>query len=303
MYLRRSILISGLSLLLFFCKDKDHASDGQTMLTGSEVVMTDETLIPIIEDQIVVFESEYKAKLNLVAKSETEVVNALLRDSVQVAVLARRLTDQELGAFKQRQIFPQTTHFAVDAVTLIRNRSDNDTLIELQDVIKFVKGQSVPSISGLVFDNINSSTARYIADLAGVDALPENNIFSFNGNEEAIKYIAENKGMVGVVGLNWIAQPPSAISDYINKISVLSVKGIGGSEFVSPTQNNIAENKYPLARDLFVVDCQGFAGLGRGFSAFIAGERGQRIILKSGLLPVRIPGRKIITRNQIQKNQ
>jgi phosphate transport system substrate-binding protein len=36
-----------------------------------------------------------------------------------------------------------------------------------------------------------------------------------------------------------------------------------------------------------------------GFGSFITGERGQRIVLKSGLVPIRFPSRKIITRNQI----
>jgi phosphate transport system substrate-binding protein len=34
-----------------------------------------------------------------------------------------------------------------------------------------------------------------------------------------------------------------------------------------------------------------------GFASFVAGDIGQRIILKSGLLPVRMPGRNIIKSN------
>jgi phosphate transport system substrate-binding protein len=40
-----------------------------------------------------------------------------------------------------------------------------------------------------------------------------------------------------------------------------------------------------------------------GFGSFLSGERGQRIILKSGLLPERTPGRKILIRNTITKNK
>jgi len=36
-----------------------------------------------------------------------------------------------------------------------------------------------------------------------------------------------------------------------------------------------------------------------GFASFVAGDIGQRIILKSGLLPARVPGRKINIRNEI----
>jgi phosphate transport system substrate-binding protein len=39
-----------------------------------------------------------------------------------------------------------------------------------------------------------------------------------------------------------------------------------------------------------------------GFASFVAGDIGQRIILKSGLLPVRIPGRRINIRNKINND-
>ena len=114
------------------------------------------------------------------------------------------------------------------------------------------------------------------------------------------KFVSENNGMIGVIGVNWISEPSSKMLPYLENINVLSVKALNGSSFVSPTQNNIAEGTYPLARDLFIVNCQGYSGLGMGFASFIAGDVGQRIVLKSGLLPVRVPGRKLNVRNEIE---
>ncbi|HEX9979500.1 MAG TPA: substrate-binding domain-containing protein [Flavobacterium sp.] len=282
-------------------RNKEDNSAGQTILAGKATIIADETLVPIIEDQIAVFESEYNADITLTAKPEAEVVNALLNDAEQVAILSRNLTDEEKQRFSHKNIIPRITKFAVDAVAFIRNQNSNDTLIALADVISFMKGNEVENIKGLVFDNPNSSTARYLAGLAGLQQVPEKNIYSFGTNTAAIKYLSENQGMVGVVGLNWLLQPPSDIEEELQNIAVLSVKGTNSEEYVFPTQNSLAEGTYPLARDLFVVNCQGFSGLGMGFASFVAGERGQRIILKSGLLPVRIPGRKIIIRNQINK--
>ena len=72
--------------------------------------------------------------------------------------------------------------------------------------------------------------------------------------------------------------------------------------YVYPSQENIATRKYPLARVLYIINCQGFEGLGIGFASFISGEIGQRIILKSGLAPVREPSRNISIRNKIESN-
>jgi phosphate transport system substrate-binding protein len=166
-----------------------------------------------------------------------------------------------------------------------------------------MQGKPVASIKGLVFDNLNSSTVRYMNSLAGIKAIPEKGVFSFKSNDEVIKYVSENEGMIGVVGVNWLSQPLPAMQKYVDNVTTLGVKGLKGDNYYIPSQNNIAEGKYPLARDLYIINCQGFSGLGMGFASFVAGDVGQRIILKSGLLPVRIPTRKftIIGKDQNDK--
>ena len=288
---------------LYGCKNETSSRQEETILMGTTSIMTDETLTPIIEDQVSVFESSYNAKINLISKSEAEILNALLNDSISIAILSRRLTNEELKIFTNRKIYPKTTGFGTDAVVFIRNSATNDTLIDMSAVIDFLHGKSVPNIKGLVFDNPNSSTVRYLDSVAEISKPRSDGIYSFNNNAEAIKYVAENDGFIGVVGLSWITQPSEELAKLRNKINVLSVRGLKGGDYVSPTQNNIAERKYPLARDLFIVNSQAYAGLGMGFASFITGERGQRIILKSGLLPIRIPGRKITIRNNVEKEK
>jgi phosphate transport system substrate-binding protein len=157
------------------------------------------------------------------------------------------------------------------------------------------------SIKGLVFDNPNSSTVRYMKELSGTKELPSKGIFSFKTNEEVIQFVSENEGMIGVIGVNWLMEPSLKMRPIVDKINILNVKGIGKTDYFAPTQNNLAERKYPLSRDLYIINCQGYSGLGMGFASFIAGEVGQRITLKSGLLPVKMPGRNIKVRKQIEK--
>jgi phosphate transport system substrate-binding protein len=174
-------------------------------------------------------------------------------------------------------------------------------LLALKDVILFMQGSAQTTVKGLVFDNPNSSTARYMNKLAGIEELPKEGVYSFKLNKDVVKFVSENDGMIGIVGLNWLYQPSPDMEGLIKNINVLSVKGEGSEEFVSPTQNNLAEGKYPLARDLYIINCQGSFGLGMGFASFVAGDIGQRIILKAGLLPVRMPPRKVIFKNKSNK--
>ena len=291
------------AVLVFACNQISDKNAKETILKGSTIIYVDETLAPIIEDQVSVFENEYEAKVTLVAKSESETVNSLFKEKAAIAILSRNLSAEELKIFKQRKINPKTTVFATDAIAFIANKNNKDTLVALQDVISFMQGKPVASIKGLVFDNLNSSTVRYMKSLAGINAIPEKGVFSFKSNDEVIKYVSENDGMIGVVGVNWLSQPLPAMQKYVDNVTSLGVKGLKSNNYYIPSQNNIAEGKYPLARDLYIINCQGFSGLGMGFASFVAGDVGQRIILKSGLLPVRIPTRKftIIGKDQNDK--
>lgn len=305
MYRLFKVLIGSIVLPLLFvfsCQKKQQANT-DTIIGGKATIYVDESILPIIEDEQAVFETEYKAKLQLVSQSENEIVNALLKDSAKIAVLTRELSAQEINAFKAKKIYPRTTPVATDAVAFIRNKTAKDTLIVMQDVADFVNGKTFPNIKGLVFDNANSSTVRYLSKVLGTTFVNQKNIFSLKKNEEVIKYVANNEGMVGIIGINWIFQPPLDLQEFVDKVTVLSVQDKNKSEYFFPTQDNLAMGKYPLARHLYIINCQGYSGLGMGFASFLGGERGQRIILKSGLVPERMPGRKIIIRNTITKDK
>jgi len=286
-----------IGVLFVMCNQKEKVNTNkESILKGSATIYVDETLTPIIEDQVAVFESNYDAKINIVSKSETEVIISLFKEKSGIAVLTRNLTVEENKIFEQKKITPKITKFATDAIALIANKSSNDTLIDLRNVIDFLKGKQNSSIKGLVFDNPNSSTVRFMNNLAGLKSIPEKGVYSFKTNQDVIKFVAQNEGMIGVLGVNWLSQPMPEMQEYVDKVNVLGVKSLTGGSYYMPSQNNIAEGKYPLARDLFIVNGQGYTGLGMGFASFVAGDIGQRIVLKSGLLPERIPGRKINVR-------
>ena len=296
--------LSKISILVFLvcvvwnCSKKEEKKT-ETILKGKASIVVDETLVPIIEDQIAVFESYYDAKITVVAKSELEVINSLLKQENNIAVLTRELSENEKKVFEQKKIIPRTTKIAIDAIAFIANKNTKDTLIALKDVVSFIQGKSTEKIKGLVFDNPNSSSVRLLNTIAGIKTMRTNAVYSFKTNQEVLKFVAQNDGMIGVVGVNWLSQPSTSTQEYVDNITVLAVKALSGNGYFEPTQNNLAEGIYPLARDLFIVNCQGNSGLGMGFASFVAGDIGQRIILKSGLLPVTMPGRRLNIRKEI----
>lgn len=293
------ILILGIVISCVKKDKNDPKSD--TIIEGKTTILVDETLMPIVEDQVTIFETQYDAKITLLPKSEKESIIDFTNEKSGIIVLSRELNKEETAIFNQKKIKPRTTAFAIDAITFIKNKKSNDTLIDLKEVIDYLKGTK-NNIKGLVFDNPNSSTVSYLCRLAKIESLPSEGVFSFKTNDEVIKHVSENDGMIGVVGINWLTQPKAAMQKYVNSVKILSVK-TADNKYVYPSQENIGSRAYPLARVLYIINCQGYEGLGMGFASFIAGEIGQRIITQSGLSPMREPSRNIRIRNQIENKK
>lgn len=288
------VILFSVVFIFFNCKKNENEdADKESILKGKATIYVDETVMPIVEDEVMVFESNYDAKLTLISKSESEVLNSLFDRKTGIVVLARNLTKKELNFFEQKKIVPKITKFAIDGIAFVSNKSSNDTLIALKDVIGFMKGERGSKIKGLVFDNPNSSTVSYMNNLAGLNSLADKDVYTVKNNNEVLKFVSENEGMIGVVGVNWLSQPMPSMEPVLRKINVLSVKGINKEGYFAPSQNNFAEGTYPLLRDLYIVNCQGTSGLGMGIASFVAGDIGQRIVLKSGLLPYKVPPRKL----------
>ena len=296
------------AMVIYACNKKGNNPQEleETVLQGSVTVYVDQTLQPIVEDQVSVFESQYKAKINLVNKSESEIVNDLLTDKTQLAILSRKLTKEEESHFNQKKIKPRVTHFASDAIVFVINKNSKDTLIDLQEVINLLQ-EKESKIKALVFENPNSSTVGYMNKLAGVKNGQKKNIYSLNSHKEVLEYISQNPGTIGVIGLNLLVQPYSDTEQLSDKITIMSVRNVkseqNNTRYYKPTQLNLGEGLYPLKRPIYMLNYQGTTGLGMGFASFIAGDIGQRIILKSGLLPVRIPSRELNVRTEIINNK
>jgi phosphate transport system substrate-binding protein len=287
------------------CKKYNDISDGEeTIIKGNATILVDESLQSIVDAQIMVFESQYAAKIKQINQSETSIVNDLIAQKHAIAVLSRKLTDKELAVFKNKQIQPRITQFATDAVVFVVNSKSNDTVFEVSDVYDFLKNK--PSvIKNMTFESANSSTQSFLSSLAGVTTEKQNNIFSEKNYIAVLKHVQANQNAIGVIGLNQIVEPTAEVNDLLKNVKVVSVRNVKkdgvSQEAYKPSQDNIGSGLYPFERPIFMLNFQGRSGLGMGFASFVAGEIGQRIVLKSGLMPVRMPSRIINTRKGILK--
>lgn len=282
----------------FFCLmscNKNQEQEKDTMLKGKAAILVDESVISIVEELKLVFETQYDAKLELLAKPEKVCSNDLINKKASIAIFTRELNKKEKDFFSARKIIPKTTVFAKDAIVLITSKNTKIDSLDFNEVIAFLQKKN-SLIKGIVFDNPNSSSTRFFLEQAKLTELSKETCYSLENTKKVIEYISKNENMIGVVGINEIIQPTKDTRDYVEKIKMLSIK-YNANQYIYPSQETLMEGTYPLARLLYIINCQGYSGLGMGFASFIAGEKGQRIISVAGLSPVRVPGRNYRIKN------
>jgi phosphate transport system substrate-binding protein len=107
-----------------------------------------------------------------------------------------------------------------------------------------------------------------------------------------VEYISHNPKAIGLIDVSWISDSDdSTANSFLSSIRVMGISD--DSAFYQPYQAYIAQEKYPLRRDVVAISREARTGLASGFLAFLASEKGQRIVLKSGLVPATMPIRII----------
>lgn len=261
----------------------------ETRTSGTTTLLVDETFARILDDQIQVFKSDYpEATVKTIGGNENEILPDFINGKVKMIILSRMLKPAEQKYYKQKQYPIFVDRFAIDAIALITNAASIDTNITTTAVFDVMKGIGNGK-NNLVFDNAYSSTLRYFIDSAKITALPKTGVYTLKSNNDVIKYVAQNKNYIGVVGVNWLVESNKAMLPYLSKIKVMGVKKIGAKkgrdEYYKPSQTNLINGLYPFLRNVYIINCEGKDGLGTGFANWLSSPRGQLIVLKSGLGP------------------
>lgn len=303
------LLGAGLLLLLSACNSKPKDGLTDTYTSGEISIAADESFQPIIQEEIDVFENLFPmARIVPRYTTEVEAVNLLLKDSVRLAIATRKLTAGEMNSFHSRKFFPREIKLATDALALIVNRQNPDTLISVRDIRRILTGEakewkSVYPGSSLkdimvVFDNKNSSTVRFAIDsVCGGKPLSNAGVKAMKTNQQVMDYVAKTPDAIGVIGVNWLGNRSDTTNfSFRDEIRVMSVSAedvATSANSYKPYQAYLYYENYPLARSIYVLLNDPRNALPWGFGSFLTSDRGQRIILKSGLLPATQPVRVV----------
>ena len=291
---------------LFSCSNDGRKPEPTDTPTSGEVnVVVDESFQKLFDYQIFTFEAIYKnAKIHVNYLPENEALTRMINDSCKVVVMCRDLTPTERKSFEAKNLFPISTKIAEDAIVLLVNPENTDTTLTVAQVKSILTGSDSlwkqlndkSELEGInvVFDNAGSANARYMRDTLLEGKKFSKNVFAVKSNNEVIEYVSTHKNAIGFLSVNWISDmDDSSSTNILKKVKVVAISKEEGSKPMKAYQAYIKTKEYPFTRNVYMISRQTRAGLGMGFVSFVAGDKGQLMILKAGLIPAIAPVRLV----------
>jgi len=201
---------------------------------------------------------------------------------------------------------------SIDVLALIVNNSNPDTLMSVVDLKRILTGKakdwkdiypnSKLGAFKVVFDNPNSSTVRYAIDSICVGEKISQDLNAQSTNEEVINYVSKTKNAIGVIAVNWLDNAKDTTNLTFN--SSIRVMSVSNQEVATPIdsykpfQAYLYYGNYPLSRSIYIILNDPRGTLPSSFTNFLTSDRGQRIILKTGLVPATQPIRIVSVKDE-----
>jgi len=300
------LLILASFLYLASCQTKSKDGQTDTYTSGVIKITVDESFRPIIQEELDVFEAQFPSA-GIVPKytDEVEAINYLLKDSVRVAIVTRALSKKEEDFMKSKKFSPKSYKLATDGIALIINNQNPDSLITVAEIRKILTGEvknwkdiypkSKLGKMQVVFDNPNSSTVRFAIDSICNGKPLSKELNAQKTNLEVINFVSQTPGAIGIIGVNWLSNSTDTTNLSFNQ----SIRVMAVSNEVTATMENsykpfqayLFYGYYPLSRSVYIILNDPRGSLPSGLTSFLTSDRGQRIILKSGLVPATQPVR------------
>lgn len=290
------MLRSGMYSLLLFVLISCNGGSGVKVISGNDDlrsgtihISVDESFKPIIDSQIRVFMSQFpEATIVPHYKAEADCLRDLLNDSIRMVIVTRGLSEEEVKSLKDSLRFtPPWGKIATDAIAVIVNNKSKDSLFTMGEIRSLMNGTSGYKLNPVLDGTAATSTVRFMIDSVMKGKSLSAEVAAAKSSQGVIDYVAANEHAIGFLGVSWIGNPDDKqqlafLSDV--RVASIEVRDDPG-KFIKPYQANIATGRYPMLRGLYYIVKENYSGLGRGFTNFLKGEKGQLIFQRAYLVP------------------
>lgn len=328
-----STILSGVIVVLlgFAMSSCGEVKRGQ-YAAGTAAVFCDDGFKNILEEEIAAFEFSYpEATIVPFYMSEQACIDSLLDDKCQSIIVTRDLTKQEKSFMKsKRSRIVRSQAIAVDAVAMIVNKDNPVSTISMEEIGKILKGEITHwnQLAGndttaikVVFDSEGSSTINYMRG----KFLPEGKKitdyikpYAQKNNAAVFDVVKKDPNALGIISVSWLGNDLSVaqqvpmeqrMEDYANEndsintvlteeVNIIKVSNPNPDNDYSPVaykpyQLYINSGDYPLFRTVWMISTGGNHSILHSFYTFVTGFVGQKIIIKSGIMPYHVNSRVV----------
>jgi phosphate transport system substrate-binding protein len=293
---------------LFFisCRQREEAN---SPTTGDLNIICDESVSSVIQKQKQEFEKGYpKARLNIKLGTTNYAIGSLLNHDVECIVSTRELDSAETDFLIRHDIKVYSQKLALDGIAFIVNAKNpvdelnlnqlRDLLIgkikvwkDVTDTIMFPRGIKDVHIviDGRKSGNyylLRNQVTNYEHLTASVVIIPGDSVVS--SSIRILDFIATHEDAIGYISTSWLGTNPNFLT-FSKQLKVLRLSDSDYHKAVAPIQGYVYRGDYPLRRMIYIMHRQKFIGLAAGFTAYLAGNEGQRLFLNSNTVPAMNP--------------
>jgi len=292
-----------LSLIAFSACDYTVKKSAST--TGELTVGVDEGISPVVQEEASEFmRLNNEAKVTLNIKTTKEVIADLNNGTYKSVVVGRDLTKEEADIFTANKIELKKSAFALDGIGVIVNPKNPLTKLNFNELKRIFTGEQNEwkELDGDNKDVYSGKIKVFIARKnASVHDIFKSKVLAgaeFGANDvicstssQMMREIKENENAIGFISMAWITVSNDTLDESVKPLKIASVDPNTGAigNYVGLHQGYIANKTYPLVTEAFIFSTDFSMNLSVGFSSFMSSYDGQRIVLKSGLVPVTQP--------------
>jgi phosphate transport system substrate-binding protein len=281
---------------------------GSDIRSGTITVLVTESHLPLVQQLATEYHSIYpNAVINPYGTTTRGAIVYMVNDSVHCIVVDRRLNGEERAAAEGNLLRVVETEIAHDALVVVVHPHNKLQAISMDELASIMSGKTalwntmaaarLRGVIGLCLTGKNSGlyemVARRFFNIQG-----EIPVAAVASSQDAIlEYVAAHPEGLGIVSFAlWKDTTSAIVQRWKRNVRLLDFQvkdNQGLPTTVGVNQQNIYDRVYPLTYSLYIYTSEKKAGTAQGFSAFIAGDVGQRVFQYAGLVPKTMPYRTI----------
>ncbi len=300
--------------------------------SGTAAVFCDDGFKNILDEEIQAFEFTYKdATILPFYMSEQACIDSMMQDKCQSIIITRDFTKEERAHIKsQNKRIVRSNCIAVDAVAMIVNKDNPVQALSMDEIKKILTGEitrwnqlagSDTTAIKVVFDAEGSSTVSYMRDKflpAGKKITDYIKPYAQKNNAAVFDVVKKDPDALGIISVSWLGNDlsvaktvpmESRMEDYANEndsintdlteeVNIIKVSNPNADNDYSPVaykpyQLYINSGEYPLFRKVWMISTASNSTVLHSFYTFVTGFVGQKIIIKSGIMPYHVHRRVV----------